>query len=116
MWLNHLGAKVTGYSLAPPTDPNHFTVADVRSCLVRHHEADLRDAVTLTDAIREAEPDLVMHLAAQSVVRASYENPRETFEVNVIGTIGVLDAVRELATPCAILMVTSDKCYENGIS
>ena len=113
LWLHHLGAEVTGYALAPPTDPNHFTVADVRSCLVKHHEGDVRDRAQLNAAMREADPDIVMHLAAQSVVRRSYEIPRETFEVNVIGTVGVLEAIRELDRPCAALMITSDKCYEN---
>jgi CDP-glucose 4,6-dehydratase len=113
IWLHRLGAEVTGYALEPPTEPNHFTVADVRSCLAEHHQADVRDAPRLNAAMRAADPDVVLHLAAQSVVRTSYEIPRETFEVNVIGTIGVLDAIRELDKPCAALMVTSDKCYEN---
>lgn len=113
LWLHHLGAEVTGYALAPPTSPNHFGVADVRSCLHKHHEADIRDHDTLNTALREANPDLVLHLAAQSVVRTGYQVPRETFDVNVIGTIGVLDAIRELGRPVAALMITSDKCYEN---
>jgi CDP-glucose 4,6-dehydratase len=113
LWLHHLGAEVTGYALEPPTDPNHFTVADVRSCLAAHHEADIRDAAKINAAIRQADPDIVLHLAAQSVVKTSYEIPRETFDVNVIGTIGVLDAIRELDKPVAALMITSDKCYEN---
>ena len=113
LWLHRLGAKVTGYALAPPTEPNHFTVADVQSCLTAHHQADLRDAAALNAAMRAADPDIVIHLAAQSVVRTSYQIPRETFEVNVIGTVGVLDAVRGLDRPCAALMITSDKCYEN---
>ncbi|MCK5482906.1 MAG: CDP-glucose 4,6-dehydratase, partial [Gemmatimonadetes bacterium] len=113
LWLHQLGAEVTGYALAPPTDPNHFTVADIRSCLTDHHEADIRDAERLNAAMSAADPDIVMHLAAQSVVRTSYEIPRETFDVNVIGTIGVLDAIRALGKPVVALMVTSDKCYEN---
>ncbi|MCK5448099.1 MAG: CDP-glucose 4,6-dehydratase, partial [Gemmatimonadetes bacterium] len=113
LWLHQLGAEVTGYALAPPTDPNHFTVADIRSCLTDHHEADIRDAERLNAAMSAADPDIVMHLAAQSMVRTSYEIPRETFDVNVIGTIGVLDAIRALGEPVAALMVTSDKCYEN---
>jgi CDP-glucose 4,6-dehydratase len=113
LWLQRLGAEVTGYSLEPPTEPNHFSVADVRSGLAGHYQADIRDAATLEAAIRQADPDLVMHLAAQSVVRTSYEIPRETFEINVIGSIGVLDAIRRLEKPCAALMITSDKCYEN---
>ncbi len=113
LWLHHLGAEVTGYALEPPTDPNHFTVADVRSCLAAHHQADIRDAAKINQAMRQADPDIVLHLAAQSVVKTSYEIPRETFDVNVIGTIGVLDAIRELDKPVAAVMITSDKCYEN---
>ena len=113
LWLHSLGAKVTGYALDPPTDPNHFTVAGIESVLEKHHVADIRDEQTLNTAIRDANPDLVMHLAAQTVVRTGYEIPRETFDVNVMGTIGILDSIRALEQPCAALMVTSDKCYEN---
>ncbi len=113
LWLHSLGAEVTGYSLDPPTETNHFTVAGIESVIQRHHVADIRDEETLNAAMQEANPDLVMHLAAQTVVRTGYEIPRETFDVNVMGTIGVLDAIRAMRKPCAALMVTSDKCYEN---
>lgn len=113
LWLHSLGAEVTGYALDPPTNPNHFTVAGIESVLEKHHVADIRDEQKLNTAMRDARPDLVMHLAAQTVVRTGYEIPRETFDINVMGTIGVLDAIRTLDKPCAALMVTSDKCYEN---
>ena len=113
LWLHSLGAEVTGYALDPPTNPNHFTVAGIESVLEKHHVADIRDEQKLNTAMRDARPDLVMHLAAQTVVRTGYEIPRETFDINVMGTIGVLDAIRALDKPCAALMVTSDKCYEN---
>ncbi len=113
MWLHHLGAHVTGYALPPPSKPSHFAIANVESCLVAHHEGDIRDSARLEAAMREADPDLVIHLAAQSVVRTSYEIPRETFDINVMGTISVLDAIRKLGKPVAALMITSDKCYEN---
>jgi len=113
LWLHSLGAEVTGYALDPPTNPNHFTVAGIESVLEKHHVADIRDEQKLNTAMRDARPDLVMHLAAQTVVRTGYEIPRETFDINVMGTIGVLDAIRALEKPCAALMVTSDKCYEN---
>jgi CDP-glucose 4,6-dehydratase len=113
LWLHSLGAEVTGYSLKPPTDTNHFSVAGIQSILSQHHVADIRDKPTLDAAMREAKPDLVLHLAAQTVVRTGYEIPRETFDVNVMGTIDVLDAIRALEQPCAALMITSDKCYEN---
>ena len=113
LWLAKLGAKVTGYALDPPTNPSHFEVAQIAECLDAHHLADIRDGNRLTTAMRQAAPDLVLHLAAQSVVHASYENPRETFDVNVMGTVNVLEAVRQLDKPCAVVAVTSDKCYQN---
>ena len=113
LWLAHLGAKVTGYALEPPTDPSHFEVAKVIDCLDGHYVADIRDKDALAAAMNDAQPDIVFHLAAQSVVRTSYEIPRETYDVNVIGSIGVMDAVRQLEKPPAVVMVTSDKCYEN---
>ena len=113
LWLHSLGAEVTGYALDSPTDPNHFSGADVKSVLERHHVGDIRDESRLNSAMQQAAPDIVMHLAAQTVVRTGYQIPRETYDVNVMGTIGVLDAIRSLERPCAALMVTSDKCYEN---
>jgi CDP-glucose 4,6-dehydratase len=113
LWLARLGAKVTGYALDPPTEPNNFTVSEVKELLSDHHEGDIRDERRLHEAMRAAEPDLVLHLAAQSIVRKSYQIPRETFDVNVMGTACVLDGVRKLDRPCAVVAVTSDKCYEN---
>ncbi len=113
LWLHRLGAHVTGYALEPPTDPNHFTIARVRDVLADDYEADIRDEDRLAAAMRRARPDLVLHLAAQSVVKKSYEIPRETFDVNVMGTASVLEAVRRLDRPCAVVCVTSDKCYRN---
>ncbi len=113
IWLNELGAKVTGYALAPPTDPSNFVVSGVRDLLDGHHVADIRDEDNLADAMKRANPDLVLHLAAQSVVRESYKIPRETFDINVMGTISVLEAVRRMDRPCSVVCVTSDKCYEN---
>jgi len=113
LWLHALGAKVTGYALECPTDPSHFDAADVASVLEAHHLGDIRDASRLNSAMQQADPDIVLHLAAQTVVRTGYEIPRETYDINVMGTIGVLDAIRTLDRPCAAVMVTSDKCYEN---
>lgn len=113
LWLSRLGANVYGYALEPPTDPSNFAISDVRQVLQDHHEADIRDHRKLSAAMKRADPDLVLHLAAQSVVREGYRSPRETFDVNVMGTIGVLDGVRELDRPCSVVCVTSDKCYEN---
>jgi len=113
LWLHRLGARVTGYSLHPPTNPSHFEIADVASVLERDHRADIRDEKHLGAAMRDAKPDLVIHLAAQSVVRTGYQSPRETFDINVMGTVTVLDVIRALDMPCAVVSITSDKCYEN---
>ncbi|MEM7426665.1 MAG: CDP-glucose 4,6-dehydratase [Pseudomonadota bacterium] len=113
LWLSRLGANVTGYSLEAPTEPHNFGVSGVLDVLEDHYCADIRDAETLTAAMARAAPDLVLHLAAQTVVREGYRIPRETFDVNVMGTIDVLESVRQLGRPCAVICVTSDKCYEN---
>ena len=113
IWLSRLGAHVTGYALAPPSEPSNFVVSEVAGLLSAHHEADLRDGPRLIQALQAADPDVVFHLAAQSLVRASYDAPRETFEVNTIGTASLLEAVRAHGKPCVVVLITSDKCYEN---
>src|SRR4051812_32828523 len=113
LWLDRLGARVTGYAQSPPTQPNLFTICGIEQLLERHYEADIRDEAALLNAMRECEPDVVLHFAAQSVVREGYRTPRETFDVNVMGTVSVLECVRKLARPCTVLAITSDKCYEN---
>jgi len=112
MLLHRLGAKVIGYSLAPPTNPSLFEAARIRELVDVHYEADIRDSARLAAAVREARPDVVMHLAAQPLVRLSHRDPLETFSTNVVGTASVLDAVRTAGQPCAVIVVTSDKCYE----
>ena len=113
LWLERLGARVTGYALAPPTEPNNFTTSGIRELLADHHEGDIRDETKLHAAMSSAQPDVVLHLAAQSIVRKSYRIPRDTFDINVMGTASVLDGVAKLDKPCAVVSVTSDKCYEN---
>jgi CDP-glucose 4,6-dehydratase len=115
LWLNALGARVAGYALAPPTTPSLFETAGVEGTL-RHIEADVRDPTRLREVVEEVRPDIIFHLAAQSLVRASYELPLETLATNVMGTANLLEAVRAIAgpdKPCAVVIVTSDKCYEN---
>jgi CDP-glucose 4,6-dehydratase len=112
MLLHRLGAQVTGYSLAPPTQPALFAAAGLRDLVATHHEADIRDAARLAAAMKAAQPHVVFHLAAQPLVRLSHREQLETFSTNVVGTAAVLDAVRSLGNPCAIIAVTSDKCYE----
>ena len=113
LWLHRLGARITGYSLAPPTNPNHFTICGAERVLDRHYEADIRDESSLLRAMRDTQPDVVLHLAAQTIVRSGFQNPRETFDVNVMGTVSVLECVRKLGKPCSVLVVSTDKCYEN---
>lgn len=113
LWLNQLGARVTGYALAPPTRPSNFEVCRVRDVLRAHHEADIRDSPCLCKALQTASPEIVFHLAAQPLIRESYRAPRETFDVNIMGTVTLLECVRVLKNPCVIVIVTSDKCYEN---
>ncbi|HEY3445916.1 MAG TPA: CDP-glucose 4,6-dehydratase [Myxococcales bacterium] len=113
LWLDRLGARVWGYALPPPTKPSNFELSGVVGLLQAHREADVRDAGTLAAAFAEADPEVVFHLAAQPLVRESYRTPAETFEVNVMGTARVLDAVRLRGKPCAVVVITTDKCYEN---
>jgi len=112
LWLSDLGAEVTGYSLPPPTDPSLFGVARVRG-RVRHMDGDVRDEAALARAVRESSPDIVFHLAAQSLVRLSYDEPVATYATNVMGTVNLLEAVRRSEGVRAVVCVTSDKCYEN---
>lgn len=111
-WLLSLGADVTGYSLPPPTDPALFVQLGLAPRL-EHIEGDVRDGKKLSRAVAEAAPDFVFHLAAQPLVRFSYQEPRETYEVNVMGTVNLLEALRSLGKPCAAVMITTDKVYEN---
>jgi CDP-glucose 4,6-dehydratase len=114
LWLKRLGARVTGYALPPSTQPNCFEAARVGDDLAAHHEADIRDYQTLETCLLAARPEIVLHLAAQPLVRESYRAPAETFAINVQGTVHVLEAVRRLDAPCAVVVVTSDKCYQNN--
>jgi CDP-glucose 4,6-dehydratase len=112
LWLQHMGAVVQGYSLAPPTSPSLF----IESQLGKHIEStegDIRNLQQLSLCIQQFKPELVFHLAAQSLVRLSYESPLETYSVNVMGTLTVFEAVRQAGTVRALINCTSDKCYEN---
>ena len=111
-WLIALGAEVTGFSLSPPTQPSLFTQLGLVSRL-RHIEGDVRDLAAMRSAVDAARPDLVFHLAAQPLVRLSYEQPVETYATNVMGTVNLLEAVRLAARPCTVVAITTDKCYEN---
>ena len=112
LWLQSLGSEVTGYALTPPTTPNLFKEADVEKGM-RSIIADIRDLPTLKKAMQKACPEIVIHMAAQPLVRQSYEEPVETYATNVLGTVHVLESVRNTPSVKAVLVVTTDKCYEN---
>jgi CDP-glucose 4,6-dehydratase len=113
LWLAHRGAAVHGYAAAAPTRPSFFEVADVGSRLASHTIGDIRDRAKLARTLAAARPEVVFHLAAQPLVRQSYRDPLETFDVNVMGTAHLLDAVRTVDSVRAVVVVTTDKCYEN---
>lgn len=109
-WLLLLGAEIRGYSLQPPTSPALFDQLGLAARLAEQR-ADVGDRNALAAAVREFRPDFVFHLAAQSLVRRSHVEPEPTWATNVLGTVNVLEALRTLSTPCAVVIVTSDKCY-----
>ncbi len=111
-WLKILGAKVTGIALDPPTTPSHYDAA-VLSREISDFRLDIRSGQDIKDIIINFQPDYLFHLAAQPLVRRSYENPHETWETNLIGTLNVLEALRQLKNECAAVIITSDKCYDN---
>ncbi|MBF0561313.1 MAG: CDP-glucose 4,6-dehydratase [Alphaproteobacteria bacterium] len=113
LWLETLGARVTGLALAPPTQPAMFEVAGVGAGMERSHLADVRDLAAVTAAVTQARPEVVFHLAAQPIVLRSYVEPVETYATNVMGVAHLLEAVRHCDSVRAVVMVTSDKCYEN---
>jgi CDP-glucose 4,6-dehydratase len=112
LWLQQLGAEVTGYALPPPTKPSLFDVARFAQGMTSL-TGDIRDGAALAKAMREAAPDIVIHMAAQSLVHRSYVDPVETYSTNVMGTVHLLEAVRQAKSVRAVVSVTSDKCYEN---
>lgn len=113
LWLHKLGAKVSGISLPPTTMPSLFTLGEVEE-LCENRFCDIRDALALSELIKAARPEIVFHLAAQSLVRASYLQPLETFASNIMGTAHVLDVLRGLDSVRVAVMVTSDKVYRNN--
>ncbi len=111
-WMKYLGAKVVGIALDPPSEPSHFSTAKLSEGIV-DLRIDIRDSEKLQKAIISAQPDFVFHLAAQALVKNSYEDPLETWQTNVLGTLHVLEALRKLDKKCAAVVITSDKCYDN---
>jgi CDP-glucose 4,6-dehydratase len=112
LWLEEMGATVRGYSLPAPTEPSLFAVASVGSGLLSE-EGDIRDFFHLREALSDFKPEIVFHMAAQPLVRLSYDDPIETYSTNVMGTVYLLEAIRRVGGVKAVVNITSDKCYEN---
>lgn len=112
IWLNRLGAEVRGYALDPCTEPNMFTLASVGK-VVEDFRGDIRDYGKLQTAMTEFAPEVVLHMAAQPLVRRSYADPVGTYATNVMGSVHVLEAVRKIPSVRAVVCVTTDKCYQN---
>jgi CDP-glucose 4,6-dehydratase len=112
LWLQSLGANVIGYALAPPSNPSMFEVANVAEGMISL-EGDVRNTEQVQAAVEQYQPEIVIHMAAQALVRYSYQNPVETYATNVMGTVNVLEAVRQISSVKAVVIITSDKCYEN---
>ena len=113
LWLSSMGAKVTGYALAPSTNPSFFEVAKIAGDFETSYLADIRDLGKLQKAMIDARPEIVIHMAAQPLVRHSYVNPVETYATNVMGTVNLLESIRVLDCLRAAVIITTDKCYEN---
>ena len=112
LWLKQLGANVTGISIDIPSEPSHFDAANL-SGMIDDHRVDIRDSESVRRTVQESQPDFVFHLAAQALVRPSYENPVETMMTNAIGPANILDALRGLDKPVTAVIITSDKAYDN---
>ncbi|HKN19682.1 MAG TPA: CDP-glucose 4,6-dehydratase, partial [Dissulfurispiraceae bacterium] len=113
LWLHALGAEVTGYALSPPTNPSLFVLCRIGQLIKKSVVADVRDIKTLQQEMSAASPSIVIHMAAQPLVRDSYKVPVETYAINVMGTVNLFEAVRACTTVKAVINVTTDKCYEN---
>jgi CDP-glucose 4,6-dehydratase len=112
MLLKHLGADIYGYALEPPTKPNLFELCKIDN-IIHSTIGDIRDFKKLTETLKSIQPEIIIHMAAQAIVMESYKNPVETYDINVMGTIKLLEAIRSLSSVKAVVNVTTDKCYEN---
>lgn len=113
LWLHHIGAKIYGYSLKPNTTPNHFDILSMQKIFEKSYFEDINDYTKLENALFECDPEVIFHLAAQPLVRCSYKDPIETFQTNAIGTLNILNIARQLKNLKAIVVITTDKVYEN---
>jgi len=112
IWLNELGAEVYGISNEIPTEPSNFKVSSLDK-IIQYHEIDIRKYNDLSNFILKIKPDFIFHLAAQALVYSAYQDPLYTYETNVLGTINVMESLKKLKNKCTVVMITSDKCYEN---
>lgn len=112
LWLHDLGAQAIGLALAPDTYPSHFELAGLMD-IIKHIEGDIRDQHFVNNTFKMAKPEIVFHLAAQALVRDSYDDPKKTLDTNVGGTVNILEAIRASSSVKAAVVITSDKCYEN---
>jgi CDP-glucose 4,6-dehydratase len=112
VWLSHLGAKVVGFSLEPPTEPSNFKACRLDQRII-HVRGDIRDYDRLYQVVKEQRPEVVFHLAAQPLVRLSFEKTRYTFDANVMGTVNALEAARLTDSVKSVVAISSDKCYQN---
>ncbi|EAK9947389.1 CDP-glucose 4,6-dehydratase [Campylobacter lari] len=113
LWLHHIGAKIYGYSLKPNTTFNHFDILSMQKIFEKSYFEDINDYTKLENALLECDPEIIFHLAAQPLVRYSYKNPLETFQTNAIGTLNILNIARKLKNLKAVVIITTDKVYEN---
>jgi CDP-glucose 4,6-dehydratase len=113
LWLQGLGAEVIGYALSPPTEPNFYDLAGVEKGM-HSVKGDVLDLEHLRSVVRQHRPEVVFHMAAQSLVRRSYVDPVETYATNVMGTANVLEAARDIPSVRSMVIITTDKCYENS--
>ena len=113
MWLNSMGAQVYGYALAPATQPSLFRLVNLDFLIKKSVSGDIGEVAFLKNEMQAADPDIVIHMAAQALVRDSYAEPLQTYATNVMGTANVLEAVRQCKNVRAVVVVTTDKCYEN---
>jgi CDP-glucose 4,6-dehydratase len=114
LWLHYKGAKVSGYSLTPPTSPSMFELCNVEKLIEHSIEGDISDLPLLQQTLQNIQPEIIIHMAAQPLVRESYRSPIETYQTNVMGTVYLLEAVRSCKSVRAVLNVTTDKCYQNN--
>jgi len=113
LWLNAMGARVIGFALEPDTNPSLFSLANIENALFKSYQADIRSLDSIKTVLNNENPEIVFHLAAQSLVRESYKNPVDTYSTNIMGTVNLLDSLRETSSVKASVIVSSDKCYEN---